>query len=285
MYPHPESIDDTLMDDTFGPTRRAPLLLLASLVAAHVSLKALFFSEGFLYNVALPFEAATNGLITPATLAGSIQLALLMILGAAVIGRFSWSQLGLRFDGQRLALTLLAVLTSLVFLVCLLLGASLSFDAASLRTTTAALLQSVVGSSLSEELFYRGFLLVQVHLLIRKSRPASSTSTSLVWSLLIVQSYFALNHVPAAMRAGLSLEVMLPWIIQTALVGAMLSVLFIQTRSLVLSVGAHALLNLSVPFLSSPVEPALVALLLVCGAMLAGPWLFERDLKGAPLPA
>jgi hypothetical protein len=283
MYPHRTT--DQFEDAVFGLTRRAPLALLAGLVAVHLALKAVFFSQAFLYKVALPVEAATTGLVTPATLAGSIQLFVVVILGTVFLGGFSWQQIGLRCGGQRVVLTLLALMACTACLVCLALGGSLLFDAVTLRATVASLLQAIVGSALTEELFYRGFLLIQVYLLIRHALRAWSTSTCLVWSLAIVQLYFAVNHVPAAVRAGLPLEEMLLWLVQTALVGAMFSVLFIQTRSIILSVGAHGLINLSLPFLVSPVDPALVVLLLVCTAMLAGPWLFERDLQGAKMSA
>ena len=270
-----------LEDGVFGSTRKASIALIVALVTLHIALKAVFFSPWFLYRVALPLETATGGLVTPATLAGSIQLIVLVVIGTIAFGGFSWRQIGFRTGGQATSGILIVLIWATACLVSLLFGGSLALDGPTLRTAAASILQATAGSALTEELFYRGFLLVQVYLVIRGTTRSWSTGRCLFWAVALVQVYFAANHVPAGMRAGLPADVMLLWLVQTACVGAMFAVLFVQTGSLVLSVGAHALLNFSMPFLASPLDPALVVLLLVCAAMLAGPWLFERGLQGA----
>jgi len=262
----------------FGPTRRVGPGMVVVLVVAHLVLKAVFFSQWFLREVALPIESATRGLITPDALAGSIQLVLLVMLGVVVCCGMSPSELGLRRPGAMRSLTVIAIIFTGAWLGCALLGATMSTpNGLRPAAATGLVLEATVGSALGEELFYRGFLLSQVFLFLRQKRGCWTSGRTLVVALASVQVYFALNHLPAAMRAGLSAETATLWLLHAALVGAMFAVLFLHTGSLVLSIGAHALLNLSIPFLDSPVDPALLVLVLVCIAMLAGPWLFSRE--------
>lgn len=257
--------------------RRAGVGTVLLLVAAHLTLKSVFFSKWFLREVALPVESATGGLLSPAALAGSIQLVVLVGFGVLVCCRMSTRDIGLRLPGSAISLTLLAIIFTGAWLACAAVGATVSYDKLSPASAMGRVLEATVGSAVGEELFYRGFLLSQVYLLLRHWRGDWTSGRTLAAAIAAVQVYFALNHLPAAMRAGLSAETATLWLLHAALVGAMFAVLYLHTGSLVLSIGAHALLNLSIPFLDSPVDPALFVLVLVCIAMLAGPWLFSRE--------
>jgi hypothetical protein len=277
---HPWKATFQVNDQTFGRTVVAPLPLLLLLLATHVALKALFFSDWFLQSVALPLEAWTEGAIRPATLAGSVQLVLLVGLGVLYLGRLKPVHFGLRLEGTpRLAL-LVAAIWVVAHLVCLGLGARPSGLSNSMPLVIGGILEATAGSAVPEELFYRGFLLVQVFLLFRLRAVRWSPDVCLAVSVILVQLYFAAHHIPAAMRAGLPIDTALLWLTQTALVGGMMAALFIQTGNVVMAVAAHTLINLSIPILDSPVPPQLVLLVLVCVTMLTGRWIFGRDLLG-----
>jgi membrane protease YdiL (CAAX protease family) len=72
---------------------------------------------------------------------------------------------------------------------------------------------------------------------------------------------------------GLDLAGVAGYVVQCTLAGAMFGALFVRTGNLFVPAAAHALLNDPLPVLASPVDPALFAMMAVCGLLLAWPWL------------
>ena len=275
---HPWQATSQINDPIFGRTRAAPLVLVLVTVAAHIALKALFFSSWFLQRVAAPLETSTHGLLQPATLAGLIQLAVLVGFGIFLLGRLSPEHLGLRTSGLQRLVPIVLLIWALSHLICLGLGATPLRMTVPVSLVAGSLLEATAGSAIPEELFYRGFLLVQLFLILRTYKTTWTSNRCLVVAMVVVQTYFAANHIPAAERAGLSVNEALLWLLHAALVGGMMSVLFIQTGNILMPVAAHALINLSLPLLESPISPQVVLLILVCLTMVSGKWLFGRPL-------
>src|SRR5690606_31268939 len=85
------------------------------------------------------------------------------------------------------------------------------------------------------------------------------------------QLYFAVNHIPAALRMHLPAAEMAAYIVHVALVGALFAALYLRTGNLFVAVGAHALVNNPAALFVAGFDPALLALVLVCLLLLAWP--------------
>lgn len=270
------------------PTPTVPLAILVLALGAHAALKALFFWRPYLYQVALPLEAATGGLVTTVTLAGILSWLVLVGVVMLGLGRLRPADLGLTGQALREALPVLVGLWALAQVAHVLLSASSPALASTAPTFGAALglrLQAVVGSGLLEETLYRGFLLVQLYALLR---TRVSRDQAVVWAVVASSLYFGLNHVPAGLRAGLPLSEALGFALYSGLVGGMFAVLYLRTGNLFVAAGAHAFINDPVPLIAAPVDPSVVALTAAAALMLAWPALARRfrfpvgTVEGAP---
>lgn len=277
---HPPQ-DPTQTTPFFPHAKRAPLAAIAAVVITHALLKSVFFTDWFLSKLATPIERFTAGLVAPATLAGTIQTCI-VVVGVVVLCGLRPRHLGVtRTELGRIVVVGLVILASTLLLTLILGGRVLSDTGALWLILFSDLLQATLGSSVPEELFYRGLLFVQGSLWMH-ALFGWSVRRSMISALIVVQVYFALHHIPATARAGISgVEAML-WLFQTALVGGMLAVLFLQTHNLVMAIVAHALLNLTIPVASAPIPPGLIALVMVCLTMLAGSYLFRPVMPPVP---
>lgn len=101
----------------------------------------------------------------------------------------------------------------------------------------------LLGNAPFEELAFRGFLLVQLYLLLDgdwwRSNELVRTATAVGASGLV----FTLLHVPAFLLGGVGLEMLVAIFIYALLLG----LVYIRTQNLFLAIGFHALANFSVP--------------------------------------
>ena len=261
---------------TSAPT--LPVAALALVLGAHAGLKALFFWTPYQASVAFPVEGATGGLVTAVTLAGVVSWVLLVgILMVGVCG-LRPRHVGLTWGAFLDALPILLWAWILIQGVQATLGAatgdvSLALPQDSLSAALGQRVQAVVGSGLLEEVLYRGFLLAQVYGLLRRRL---SRDSALVWAIGASSVYFGLNHIPAGLSAGLPPTEVALFAFHSALVGALFAALYLRTGNLFLAAGGHALINDPVPFVTSPVDPQLVALIGVAALLLAWPSLARR---------
>jgi membrane protease YdiL (CAAX protease family) len=228
-------------------------------------LKAFFFSASFLRNVALPIEDWTAGLITPATLAGSLELVVL-VLGCMMIGgRLRSRDLGFRGGIARTVLgfgALWIVAHAVVVGGATVAGHGFHWVSVSAVSLAGSFLEAIVGSAVIEEVIYRGFLLVQVYLVMRmasRAKPATAFGIAVV----LVQCYFAVSHVPAGMRMGLDPVTLALYVVEVGLVGVVLAMLFVRSGNIIVPIGAHALLNAPVLLVGGPVDVGLVVLVML----------------------
>ena len=88
------------------------------------------------------------------------------------------------------------------------------------------------------------------------------------------QVYFALAHVPAALRAYSE-----PWtgttlyLIQVLLVGILFAAVYLRTGNLFVVMGLHALINFPGELFVARIDPSFVALVVCCGILIAWPYL------------
>ena len=251
---------------------------LALVLGAHAALKALFFWAPYQTHVALPVEAATGGLVTSVTLAG-------LVSGAVLVGLLMMGVAGLRARDVGLsgaafwdALPILLWVWILAQAVQAVWGSAsgtvaLAQPPPDLSAALGQRVQAVFGSGLIEEVFYRGFLLVQVYGLFRRR---AGRERALVGAVVATSVYFGLNHVPAGLSMGLPPAELALYAFHCALVGSLFAALFLRTGNLFLAAGAHALVNDPIPFFAPPLDPSLVMLVGVCVLVLAWPALARR---------
>ncbi len=278
MYPTRTDLHPS--DPYFPGIRQASPGILVSVVLAHLMLKFLYFSSWFLHTIALPVENLTNGYLPPATLAGLISLVVLVAGIMMCLGSLRLADLGLDKKGLLVGMAALGLVVGAVHLLggvaVLLTDLTLQVTNYPTGQVIVATLDSFVGAAITEEVFYRGFLLVQVYFLLC-GRTQKPRSTCLVLSLVLTQAYFGVNHLGSALRMDLALPTILGYLGHAGLVGAMLAVLFIRTRSIFVPMVAHGLLNLPITAIELPIDADLLTLVVVCLLMLGLPYVYSRD--------
>ena len=100
-----------------------------------------------------------------------------------------------------------------------------------------------LGNAPFEELVFRGFLLVQLYLLLDgnwwQSNELARTATAVGSSSLI----FTLLHLPAFLLGGIGVEMLVAIFIYALL----LCLVYLRTQNIFLAIGFHALANFSIP--------------------------------------
>ena len=254
-----------------------PAWILPLAVAAHLALKGVYFSVPFQVGVAFPIEWTTRWALTGTTLAGAISWVVLVTVVMGALGRIRPSDLGLSVRGLRDAALILFAVWAVVQILNTAVSAIAppAAPAAPLAATVAVgrALQATLGSGLIEEVFYRGFLMTQVYALLR---GRIGRERALVAAVASTSVYFGLSHIPAGLAMGLSAPEVAGYVLHCALVGSLFAGLYLRTGNLYVAVGAHALLNEPAPLVGSPVDTALVTLVVLCLVVLAWPLLARR---------
>jgi hypothetical protein len=123
----------------------------------------------------------------------------------------------------------------------------------------------LLGAGLYEETVNRGFLYPQMYLKVRGSHRLR-----MAVALLVSQSIFALEHIPAhVLVRHLSGREMTMTVIAQGFAGVMLALLYLRTRNLWIAIGVHGLAN-APTFLFTATMPWETFLVLL---VIAWPWL------------
>ncbi len=111
-----------------------------------------------------------------------------------------------------------------------------------------ALLGQLLGNALCEELFFRGFVLVQVAALLQ-SRLDCSPTRALLLGVVVSSLLFALSHLPRDLKVDMSLARLL--VLQGAWMsgGLVFAGIYVLSGNLFLPVVFHALTNVPLPLL------------------------------------
>ena len=251
-------------------------------VGIHLALKVLFFGNSFSAWFA-PVVLATGGIVSLSTIA--IWVEIIFVIGLVVfgLGRQGCSDLGLTRRGFASALPILITLWAVGLLAVAIANVGAG---GRVEMLTAGELSPLIGSALEnagsaavfEELFYRGFLLTQVFLLLR-GRTGMSATGAMLTSVIVTQVFFGLNHIPALIMAGDSPIHIAIFVLQIALVGCMFCALYLHTENLFLCIGMHALINEPLLLIASSI-PAQVVMLGVALFAIAAVPAFAR-MKGS----
>lgn len=251
----------------------SPLMILAVVLADTTWLLFvwcwLFTLDGFL---ATTFTASALTLL----------IALVLILGP---GRLSLRDIGLTWRGVAGGLAIVAgifVVAQVVFLVAALAsGTPIALHP--LRQTAYKLVVSqVAGNALAEEVVYRGFLLVQLALIARRWLPRKRA-----WALALIASQviFALSHIPLRwITADLHGAQLVEDLLLTAVAGIVFALPYLRTGLLGVAIGFHALFNVSLALVDSPVDPRLVYFIALVVLLVGWPLAVRLARRSVPAP-
>lgn len=122
-------------------------------------------------------------------------------------------------------------------------------------TTVGLALGYIVGNAPFEELAFRGFLLVQLYLLLDGEWWQLNPSTRIVTAIIGSSLPFTLLHIPVVVLgdAGVGL-----WYLGLIFLNAvLLCLVYIRTQNIFLAIGIHALANFPLPILAVHEQHAL----------------------------
>ncbi len=255
--------------------KRAPFAVIALVVLAQVFFDALFnlviFKQGWLR----PIYFATHGLINLTLIANAILLGIVVIGMIVRIGRLRAHDLGLSWAGLRaaalFALALWAAVNLGVIGFWLAAGKTLAIDPAWQKplANIGDFLAQIFGNALYEEIVYRGFLTVQIALLLQRF----GKTAAVIGGGFIAQAIFAVIHVPMLIVTGNNWAQIADLLPQVFAIGCILAAIYLITGNLLLAVAAHALTDAYMLIFAAPMETSdsanfvysMLALLLVGG--------------------
>ena len=202
---------------------------------------------------------ATAGLIRPA-LVFTVAAACLTVIYVRMFGGLRLRDLGLTSNLTR-ALLFTALLWALTqpALAIWQIGTTgqISWNSAwkepGATFVLGELTSQLFGNALYEEIAFRGFVFVQLFLLLKER----NVRHALLKALLISQGFFALTHIPFQLLSWGSTWAELPfWLLATGIAGVIFAVIYIKTQNLFIAVGFHAVFNEPTQLFAPPIEPS-----------------------------
>lgn len=237
--------------------------------------------------------AGSAHLVTP-TLLGAGLLGIVVLAFLTISGRLSFREFGWRREylvpGVAGAVMLWFVMQAIETIANLAINGEFqlsSWTAAGAATAAGVLIGQALGTAVSEETFFRGFLLPQLRLKFSGMKGAFAIALAVVLSQLA----FSLFHVPnlvlglsGKVGSGFS-EIAMQLAIDLA-IGLVYAAVYIRTRNLFLVMGIHALQNAGTSFVATPLDPALVMLMLAIAVFAAtyAPSIARRLRGATPAP-
>jgi uncharacterized protein len=235
--------------------KSTPLRFIVSLIFIHIlftlMVNLILFANGTLSVIA----KSTNGWINETLAANLFGLVLEVVIFLCMIAKLSLRDLGLTkkklFAGMIGTLLFWIAINMVDLGMTLLTHSSLSFNSDIFRNSNvvfAELLGQIFGNALLEEVLFRGFLLVQIYLLLKK---VNNNTSRILYAMFISQSIFAAIHIPNRIYSGLvGLDFVYDFIILVIL-GVIFSLLYVLTKNLFFVIGVHSLMNVQIMFWDS----------------------------------
>jgi uncharacterized protein len=233
--------------DSLLAVKQAPLWTIVAVVVLECAFALSFQLIVFPHHWLTPLSHLTHGLVNATLQANAILL--IVVVGGAILlaGRLTLRDLGLRAEaiGPAVGFTLLLWVCINLFDVGYLLVAHLpvslhpTWTKPGVLHTGGAFIAQIFGNALCEEILFRGFLTIQLAILLRRL----GKGPALVLGVVLAQAVFAVIHVPLEIRMHHSwneIWLLLPQLFAT---GVPLAVIYLATNNLLIAVGAHALSN------------------------------------------
>lgn len=227
--------------------KRTPLRFIVSLIFIHIlftlTVNLILFANGTLSVIA----KSTEGWINETLAANLLGLLLEVVIFLGMIAKLSLSDLGLKKNtiwAGIIGTFLFWLAINIVDLgMSLLAHSNVSFNSDILSNSNVVfgeLLGQIFGNALLEEILFRGFLLVQIYLHLKK---ISNNTSRIVYAMFISQSIFAAIHIPNRIYSGLVGMDFVYDFIMLVILGIVFSLLYVLTQNLFLVIGVHSLMN------------------------------------------
>ncbi len=227
--------------------KQAPIRLMVSLILVHIAftlfINLVIFEYGYLDFV---YEA-TSGWINVTLTVNLIGLLLEVVILLCIIGGLSLRDVGIR--KEKLVSGLIGTLLFWIsihvldFIMTFISNEEITFNQDLFTHPNVVLggfFGQIFGNALLEEIVFRGFLFVQILLLLTKHYKLKSP---LFIAMLLSQSIFAIIHIPNRIYSGLvGMEYVYDFI-QLVILGVIFSLIYVLTKNLFFVIGIHALLN------------------------------------------
>ncbi|CAH1059405.1 CPBP family intramembrane glutamic endopeptidase [Paenibacillus pseudetheri] len=228
---------------------------IVSLIFIHIlftlMVNLILFANGTLSVIA----KSTNGWINETLAANLFGLVLEVVIFLCIIAKLSPGDFGLRKNkllAGLFGILLFWLAINIVDLgMTLLTHSSLTFNNDIFTNSNVVLgefLGQIFGNALLEEVLFRGFLLVQIYLLLKKVK---NNTSRIGYAMFISQSIFAAIHIPNRIYSGLvGMDFVYDFIVLVIL-GVIFSLLYVLTRNLFFVIGVHSLMNVQIMFWNS----------------------------------
>ena len=199
-----------------------------------------------------PLYQQTYGLVHPTLVAGVVFF-LVVVCGVLLgVGRRRPAEVGI--EPRKLPAAILYTILVWIGLQIVLaawyvlwresLAVANGWNSIDVLRKAGALLGQLFGNALSEEVIFRGFLLMQLALLAERWWPQAPLK-SITVALILATSIFALHHLPYLLRTDnyVSPLKVARYLVEIFAIGCLFAWLYWQTRNLFFVVGVHALGN------------------------------------------
>ena len=228
----------------FARVRRAPGWVICLVIAAQIAGDAFINLVVFRHHWLVPLDHATGSLLNITFWANLVLL--VVVVGGMIFGlaRLSPADVGLygkdMWPALLFSLGLWAIVNGAVLCDTLWRSVPLALDPAWAKPVANAgrFIAQLFGNALYEEIVYRGFLTIQVMMVLMRRLPRTP---ALLIAVVAVQAIFAGIHVPMLIVTGNSWPAILSTMPTLFLAGLMLAAIFLLTGNLLVAIGVHAL--------------------------------------------
>ena len=195
----------------------------------------------FTIGVFNPVTGLTAGLVNPTLQANLVGL---VVFGTIIFhfGKIGLANIGASGNKIRTGLKwgLIIWLATQLMVLTLTLATGQPVEVVSTPLKyTGNFIGQLMGNALLEELLYRGILLLQIYLLLRRN---SAHGKSLVIALVISQLIFSLSHIPNRLLLKPQVD-LLPDLATLLLAGLVLALIYLRTTNFVFVVMVHTFIN------------------------------------------
>jgi uncharacterized protein len=194
-----------------------------------------------------PIIKMLNGWVNATLAANFIGILFEVVIILIIIGRLSPRDLGIKreklLSGFLGTLLFWLIINIFLFLIAMLTNIKLKFNneiVSNPNMVFGTLFGQLFGNALLEEIVFRGFLFVQIYLLLTKIKKEK---VRILGSVLLSQFIFAIIHIPNRIYRGLvGVEYFFDFI-QLVIIGIILSYIYFATRNIFFVIGIHSLIN------------------------------------------
>lgn len=213
-----------------------------------------------------------TGLIQTSLIVGLIDSAL--VIGGLILwqGKLRLSDLGLTKSKILLGFKV-SILVWVLIQLCLFLDATFHTSvelALPSMDVVGVFMGNLTIAGFFEEVGFRGFLLVQLFLYLRRVRSnLESTRLTWIWAVLVSSLVFGAMHIPnAVIYLDISAGALILKLILTTALGALFAGIYLKTGNLVTVVGIHTMVNAPISIVHGASMSALIYLLVVVASMM-----------------